>query len=248
MPSVAELTAVYGNFMVGPRHGPGVCRRCFNLTSGFELCFACDQMPQELATVAPISYSIAGEQLHHALYGYKRLTGLAARRFTVELAATLWRHLAAHERCAARAAGLESAEFDLVTTVPSGDRDRDEHHPLRRIVGELAGPTRERYERLLRRTETAAKPRAFDPGKYKASAQLDGASVLLIDDTWTTGASARSAAYALRSAGATTVAAVVIGRHINRDWGENDARLRAHRVPFDWKVCAFCNGASSSGR
>jgi predicted amidophosphoribosyltransferase len=248
MPSVAELTAVYGNFMVGPRHGPGVCRRCFNLTSGFELCFACDQMPQELAAVAPISYSIAGEQLHHALYGYKRLTGPAARRFTVELAAILWRYLAAHEKCVARAVGIEHEAFDLVTTVPSGDRERDEDHPLRRIVGELVGSTRERYERRLRRTEAPAKPRAFDRGKYRASGRLDGASVLLIDDTWTTGASARSAAHALRSAGATTVAVVVIGRHINRDWGENDARLRAHQGPFDWDACAFCEGGSGSGR
>ena len=59
--------------------------------------------------------------------------------------------------------------------------------------------------------------------------------MLLIDDTWTTGASAQSAAAALKQAGAATVAAVVIGRHLNRDWHENDRRIRGIAQPFDWE-------------
>ena len=64
--------------------------------------------------------------------------------------------------------------------------------------------------------------------------------MLLIDDTWTTGANAQSAAAALKDAGAGTVAAVVIGRHLNRDWHENDLRLRALGESFDWEHCALC--------
>jgi orotate phosphoribosyltransferase len=64
--------------------------------------------------------------------------------------------------------------------------------------------------------------------------------VLLIDDTWTTGANAQSAAAALKSAGAGPVAAVVIGRHLNREWHENDRRLRGITRPFDWSHCALC--------
>jgi hypothetical protein len=48
--------------------------------------------------------------------------------------------------------------FQLVTTVPSADPLRDLHHPLRRIVGNLVEPTRDRYERLLVRSETQAIP------------------------------------------------------------------------------------------
>ena len=65
-------------------------------------------------------------------------------------------------------------------------------------------------------------------------------SVLLIDDTWTTGASAQSAAAALKAAGAEHVAAVVIGRHLNREWHENDRRIRGIARPFDWQACALC--------
>ncbi len=61
--------------------------------------------------------------------------------------------------------------------------------------------------------------------------------MLLIDDTWTTGTNAQSAAAAL-AAGAGPIAAVVIGRHLNREWRQNDRRLRGLARPFDWSRCA----------
>jgi hypothetical protein len=238
MPSVGELSGPYENFMLGPRPGPDVCGVCFNFTRGYERCYACTQNEDRLAAVAPISYSVGLEQLHRALMGYKRLSGDVARRLTVELAAVLWRFLAEHEGCVAGAADVSG--FDLVTTVPSGERTRESAHPLPHLVGELAGPTRGRHERLLRRSGLEVGPRRFDSGKFEAIRSLDGEPVLLIDDTWTTGASAQSAAAALRNAGAGPVAAVVIGRHLNREWHENDARLRRMARPFDWGRCALC--------
>jgi predicted amidophosphoribosyltransferase len=239
VPSVAELSAPYANFMLGPRAGPDVCELCFNFTRGYRRCYACARNEEWLAAVAPISYSVGTEQLHRALMVYKRLPGEVARRVGVELAAVLWRYLAAHERCVAQSAGVE--RFALVTTVPSGQRERDPNHPLRRIVGELVGPTRDRYRPLLRRSRHESAQRAFDPSKFEALEALDGQSVLLIDDTWTTGANAQSAAATLRRAGAGLVAAVTIGRYVNRDWHENDRRLRAIPLPFDWERCALCD-------
>ncbi|GAA1922385.1 hypothetical protein GCM10009716_33650 [Streptomyces sodiiphilus] len=69
---------------------------------------------------------------------------------------------------------------------------------------------------------------------------LRGENVLLIDDTWTTGHHAQSAAAALKSAGAGSVAIVVLGRHLNRTFGDTEwlveqARLRS----FSWDACAF---------
>jgi orotate phosphoribosyltransferase len=43
---------------------------------------------------------------------------------------------------------------------------------------------------------------------------LTGASILLLDDTWTSGGTAQSAAVALKRAGARSVAVVVLGRHV----------------------------------
>jgi predicted amidophosphoribosyltransferase len=237
MSRVAELTDLYANFMLGPRPGPSVCEVCLDLTDGRRRCLRCDRAPEWLDAVAPVSYSVAHEQLHHALAGYKRPPAVVARRFEIELAAVLWRFLAVHEPCLAHAAATN--EFELVTTVPSSNRQRDRAHPLHRIVGELAGPTRARFKRVLSRSAAAVRPRTYDPAKFETARDLTGTSVLLIDDTWTTGANARSAAAALKQAGAATVAAVVIGRHLHRDYGDNDRQLGALSSPFDWEGCAL---------
>jgi microcompartment protein CcmK/EutM len=242
--SVSELSDPYANFMFGPRHGTGVCSFCFNLTRGFERCYSCARGELALAAVVPISYSVGGEQLHHALMGYKRLNGEIARRLTVELAAILWRFLALHEQCVAAAAGVPA--FELVTTVPSGAREHDDRHPLRHIVGDLVGPTRWRYRRLLRRSPLPVGRREVSAHQFEPLRRLRGERVLLIDDTWTTGASARSAAVALDGAGAGLVAAVVIGRYLNRHWGENDRRLGALVPAFDWGRCGVCGRTADS--
>jgi predicted amidophosphoribosyltransferase len=240
VPSVRDLSTLYENVMLGPRRGPDVCATCFNFTAGYQHCYGCAYGRPVLDAVLPISYSVAGEQLHHALASYKRLDGEVAHRLGAILAAILWRFLAEHESCLAGAAGAE--KFQLVTTVPSGDRARDEHHPLRHIVGELVGPTRDRHERLLRRSDGEVAARTFNQDKFEPTTSLQrNTPILLIDDTWTTGASAQSAAAALKAAGAGPVAAVVLGRHLNREWHQNDRRLRGIAQPFDWSRCVLCS-------
>lgn len=238
MPSVRELSTPYGNVMLGPRRGPDVCGTCFNFTAGFDRCYACAHGRPALDAMAPISYSVAREQLHHALASYKRLDGDVARRLGATLAAILWRFLDEHERCLARAA--QTDRFDLVTTVPSSDRTRDEQHPLRHLVGDLVGPTRDRHRRLLLTGDHPVPPRTFSESKFHPTTRLQGQAILLIDDTWTTGSSAQSAAAALKKAGAGRIAGVVIGRHLNREWHENDRRLRGIAQPFEWAKCALC--------
>jgi hypothetical protein len=237
MPTVAALTESYGNLLLAPLPGSAVCEVCFDLTDGRQRCYRCARNNAWLDAVVPISYSVAHEQLHHVLAGYKRRDGRVAKRFQLELAAVLWRFLELHEGCAARAA--RTAGFELVTTIPSSSRERDAGHPLHRIVGEQVQPTRSRFERLLEPGEPPARAREFSLTRYRSARKLAGRSVLLIDDTWTTGASARSAAATLKQAGASTVAMVVIGRHLHREYGDNDRRLRGLAGPFDWHRCAL---------
>ena len=238
MPTVGELTELYENFLLAPRPGKSVCVTCFNFTDGYRRCYACTRRETWLDAMAPISYCPAHGQLHHVLASYKRLTGDAARRSAVELAAVLWRYLTEHEGCVAKAAGVTS--FPLVTTVPSGEPERGQSHPLRHIVGELVRPTRDRHERLLRRSSVPVETHVFSRDRYEALKPLTQQAVLLVDDTWTTGANAQSAAAALKRAGAGPVGAVVIGRYLNRDWHENDQRLGALPRPFGWDRCALC--------
>jgi predicted amidophosphoribosyltransferase len=237
--TVGELSAPYTNFMLGPLPATAadVCGTCLTFTQGYGTCYRCGHQARFTDAVVPISYSVHFGQLHTALQQYKRAVHAAARPLELQLAAVLWRFLAGHERCLAGAAGVD--RFELVATVPSSDPRRDETHPLRRIVGEIVEPTRGRYRRLLMRSGTPVPERTVDPGKYGSTEDLNGENVLLIDDTWTTGANVQSAAAALKTAGANRVGVVVIGRHIHEDYQDNAERLKALSRRFDWDTCAL---------
>ena len=231
--------------LLSPRHGSGVCPRCLNLTGAAGICRACRASEHHLAVVAPISYSVGGEWLHHLVAAYKRDADPWVPDAVATLAQLCTDFLASHEACVAKKAGVQG--FDLVTTVPSADPLRDLHHPLRRIVGELTEPTRDRYERLLVRSDSPAIARIFDPARYSTTRRLKGETVLLIDDMWTSGASAESAAAALLDAGARAVAAVVVARHLNRGWRENDVRLgQLAAGGFDPEHCVLCASRSAA--
>jgi DNA processing protein len=159
------------------------------------------------------------------------IRALALRR---RVTAVLWRFLALHEACIARAAGVEA--FDRVVTVPSSSPARDDRPGGLRKIVELCGPIRERYVRALLPNDVGVPGRDFDPRGYAAREDVAGAAVLLVDDTWTSGGHAQSAAHALREAGASTVACVVIGRHVHRTFAATSEVLK--QLPaFSWETC-----------
>lgn len=240
MATVGELAGLLQSSMQSPAPpGPGICPICRGFPGpGYTEDAGCGFTPKHLDAVVPISYAPGLGQLHTALRGYKDDVLPAVRRtFRLRLGAVLWKFLARHEPCVAVAAGTDS--FDMVTVVPSKTKAQDQRRSaLRELVGTTCGHTSARYRRLLSPTDAGTTDRLFDARRYEATEALDGQSVLLIDDTWTSGASAQSAAYALKQAGAATVALVVIGRFIRPDYQDHRARLEEHRSPFDWDHCA----------
>jgi hypothetical protein len=66
-----------------------------------------------------------------------------------------------------------------------------------------------------------------------------GDRILLVDDTYTTGATLQSAAHALARAGAEVEAAVVVGRKVNYEGYAlaEEVWRRASRTRFDWTLC-----------
>jgi predicted amidophosphoribosyltransferase len=84
--------------------------------------------------------------------------------------------------------------------------------------------------------------------RYRATRVLRGdPAVLLIDDTWTTGGNAQSAALALRAAGAAKVAVVVIGRHFDRGFRNCESYYQqAKAVKFTWDSCCLELSAGDS--
>jgi len=223
--------------------GQGMCRTCWTfIDPAFSTCYPCGHQPECLDVVVPITYSEHQGQLHTALRNYKDGASPSIRRqAAIRLAAILWRFLRMHEECVAAAAGVE--EFDLVTIVPSSDLKRDKRSPFRELTGWIE-PVKSRMLQTLEPTGEV-EGREFDANRFRTVGDVSGQSVLLLDDTWTTGGHAQSASRALLEAGATNVALVVIGRHIRRDFEpvNGTGKKCGHLLDglpedFDWTACA----------
>jgi predicted amidophosphoribosyltransferase len=243
--TVDEASETYASAMrnVLPAGG-GVCAtcKCF-IDPDYGRCYKCMTTNQCLDLVVPITYSEHLGQVHTALRSYKSGWPEEQKYASVRLTAILWRFLREHESCLAEAADV--AGFDIVTTVPSSTGARDRENKLRPVV-EACGPINDRFERLLVPAENASDTREFGFKRYVAQRALDGEDVLLVDDTWTTGVHAQSAAYTLKKADAGSVSLVVIGRHVQPDWraGTKTSRELLDELPrvFDWRTCVVHAG------
>jgi predicted amidophosphoribosyltransferase len=116
---------------------------------------------------------------------------------------------------------------DVITYIPpDGDRSaRRGHHPAQRLASELADlwgldavPILVRTRRVTRQTGLShAERRRNVRGAFAAVAASGGplpATILVVDDVYTTGATAAAAASALRAAGARTVHVVTFARTV----------------------------------
>ena len=203
-------------------------------------CYACTHGEQWLDAVAPISYSVALEQLHHALRGYKRLSGeVATADSRPRLAAVLWRFLVSARgvcRASRRRRALPSRRRPFPRATASATSiircDGSSAARRRRPAPDTSGCSHART--------ATSRPHEFDAHRFEATRKLDGESILLIDDTWTTGASAQSAAAALKRAGAAPGGGGRDRPPPQPQWHESDRRLRAITGPFDWSQCALC--------
>jgi hypothetical protein len=75
--------------------------------------------------------------------------------------------------------------------------------------------------------------------RFRAGLLPAGGGVLLLDDTWVSGASAQSASAALKLAGAGRVAIVVLGRHLNpADPRAGSLIAWLTPAPYDPSTCA----------
>ena len=196
-----------------PHPAPGRCRVCQGpVRPGYLRCFQCElhaqSAPGLLAdAVAPVAYAVKGSLLARDLWLYKAGrpgSGAAGSRLLLLLLAFLHDHGSR----VWRQAGMARPSHACV--VPSG-RGRAASHPLRGLAAPyLALPW------VSMRPRPGGDPwaRSLDAGRFRAGPEVAGAEVLLLDDTWASGASAQSAAVALKQARARAVAVVVIGRHV----------------------------------
>jgi predicted amidophosphoribosyltransferase len=211
----------------------GLCRVCRGPSGRSSAhCFQCELhvqcAPGSLADVVlPVVFAPKGSPIAQLLWQYKTNAHAEASTGQALLLALLLVFLRDHGACAWRSVGSGSPTH--VAVVPTA-RGRPGEHPLRRLI---APYLRLPWARLSARPDQ--RERELDPLRFRAALVPD-ARVLLLDDTWTTGASAQSAAMALRRAGARSIATVVIARHIGIDPGFPVAAM-----PYRMESCAAHN-------
>jgi len=220
-----------------PPVGRGVCASCHGparhgARHDAADCWCCHAVARRLGratrprrVVVPVAAYRTGDALHAVLRGYKDgPTGDAREHFASALVHHLGGFLARHDGCIADAAG---ATWDSVAVVPSSTRVPiwSTSPPSGRGRPVVAHP----LERVVTRVpRLAALPRvalasgagdsghlAPDPAAVVVSGPIAGRRVLLVDDTWVTGARLSAAAVAVESAGAAVVALVVAGRVVD---------------------------------
>ncbi|WFE25846.1 phosphoribosyltransferase [Solwaraspora sp. WMMD791] len=156
----------------------------------------------------PISYSPRSSQHHHNLRTYKDAM-TSSRQARWNLLALLLLFLNDHLDCIAARVGAAPTHL---AAVPS-TRGRTGLHPLAALVGDrldrpwISSTVNPRYSQGDREFHSDW----FTPNLLNLRHPMH---VLILEDTWTTGARAQSLAHALKTSGADTVATVVLGRHV----------------------------------
>ncbi len=208
---VAEVGGYLRNVV---RESHMTCAVCATpIKPAFDLCLRCRRDQQEFGDdladlVVCVCYGIRGRQSGHLMHSYKDLEAPASHNQTL-LSVLLLAALDLHGGCIERRLGHD---VDAWAFVPSVRTDRTGEHPLH-VVSKRAGLALPEIELL---TGECADPEqrvtSADRFALATNSQVRGHHVLLIEDTWTSGGNAQSAALTLRRGGAASVTIVALAR------------------------------------
>jgi predicted amidophosphoribosyltransferase len=242
-PTVARLTAVLvsraGGYLRNPvRRDRITCAVCTTPNAGYERCYRCNshRVHNGLAdTTAFLTYTVAGQQSGYVMRGYKAQRPVDEHVAIVAMLTML--ALSIHIRCPETLVTVPLARWAAVPSLPA----KRGEHPLHRILSNLALGG----EVPLAAAANVQRPRDVSPEHFSTSERVPpGSHVLLIDDTWTGGGHAQSAALSLRRAGARYVSLLVIARWINEDYGDNARFLREIAdSDYDPAICPWTGGS-----
>lgn len=220
-----------------PAAQPGVCALCRSSTDTWSRCRQCSAAGRafgELPRVVPIALTTADNPLHEALRGYKNSPDAAVRhRHRLTAAGLLATFVNRHGRCL--------GDFDSVTAIPSLTRTA-----VRNLLEPITELTDRYADALAPSRSWTGRELAAD--RYVVTRPVAGERILVIDDTFTSGATLYSACEALRGAGAVVVGPVVIGRFVRTGWKPSDAllaRLSDHQ--WTYGSCIRCTGGVELG-
>lgn len=219
------------------------CKLCLGPVSGYLRCSSCHALysqglPDPLLTgVIPLTSALNPSQWYTWLQTYK--TYHPERK--VLIASLVYEYLHAHR---ARIDDALGGSISMLTIVPSKKPEFDfTSQPLRRalsLVDQLDAQLVQvlKYIPGARIGRSEYRPDAF----WGTSIDVADARIVIVEDTWVTGATALSAAGALYSLGAASVLILSLARLINSSYWSTDHPYREGMVdgtydplsPFSW--------------
>ncbi len=208
---IAEVGGYLRNVAREPRVTCAVCAT--PIKPAFDRCLRCWRDQQEFGDdladlVVPVCYGIRGRQSGYLMHSYKDLEAPVRHNQTL-LSVLLLVALDLHGECIERRLGHG---VDVWAFVPSVRTDRTGEHPLR-VVAKRAAVALPEIELLTgKRADPEQRVTSADRFALAANSHVRDRHVLLIEDTWTSGGNAQSAALTLRRAEAASVTIVALAR------------------------------------
>lgn len=203
------------------------CELCLGPVSGYRRCSSChilfgQGLPEPLLTaVVPMTSALNPSKWYTWLQTYKTYHPERG-----DLIASLtYEYLQAHR---SRIEGKLGSPISMLTIVPSKKPEFDFHtQPLRRALSRVTPLDAQLYEVLryipgARISRSEYRPDAF----RRTGIDAANARVVIIEDTWVTGATALSAAGALFEFGAASVLILSMARLINSSYWSIDHPYR----------------------
>ncbi len=209
--------------MPAPLVGPGVCATCRGpVRAGSVACWCCRRvcaglgiLPGSLPPIVPMGLYRQGDPWNAVLRRYKDAPVAAARRYFADLLGCRVEHfLSLHGPCL----DCETDGFDAFCVVPSSRAGGivTAPHPLEFVLERISLMRSLRVVRLVAGDDPAGHLR---PSKAAFVADRiengTGNRVLVVDDSWVTGARALSAVAALDSVGTAVAGVLVLGRSVD---------------------------------
>jgi predicted amidophosphoribosyltransferase len=217
-----------------PPNAPDVCPIC---RSGrkldFATCWSCKHVRSQITypcpIVIPVSFYRTPSPLRERMHDYKESEDPSVRLVQSRVVGgILARYFEENSERLARS----FTEWDAVVPVPSTKNPPPS--ALTRALNEDYSDFVIPSEWLSRGTGSMSHNKASESG-FEVTSDVSEARVLLIDDTFTTGARMNSAAHTLRAAGATVVAGLVVARKINPpQMNTGDLWERQSAIPFNF--------------
>lgn len=211
---------------------PNVCHLCLGPTpmmSDYEQCAACYRLFYHSACpslvedrVVPMTIAENPSPWYSALYTYKKTQ---FREYGAKIGALAYRWLQTHTE---QLVAMLGGDYDYVTIVPSKRGTPYAIQPLQKALSLVRPMSTIMKDVLSCPGQFTGRLNSYKPELFQTVIDVVGDRIVLVEDTWISGATALSAAGALLEAGAKSVVVTPIARELKPAFWGYDHPYRAY--------------------